>query len=151
MRVTLAAPLLAGLVLLTGCSKKAPAPVSLKGKVVFADGKPVANMILSLHPDDEATKHERLQSVVLPAEGTFEFTCLPGRYKATLGPIPKGAGDATAGPGTAPPPPPPGSTAPTTSTDPKIGLLARCADVSKTPLVVEVPASGAADLVLTVK
>jgi hypothetical protein len=116
--------------------------------VVFADGKPVTGMILSFHPDDEATKAGRLHTVPLPGDGSFAIECLPGRYKVTLGAIPKSAGSAAAdGPGAAP-----GPAAPTgRPTDPKARMFARHADIANTPLSVEVPTGGASDLVLTVK
>jgi hypothetical protein len=116
--------------------------------VVFADGKPVANMVLTFHPADEATKTARLATAVLPTDGSFAVECLPGRYKVTLAAIPKGAGTAsTEGPGAAPAP-----AAPTKPpTDAKSLMLAQHADITRTPLTAEVPAGGASDLVLTVK
>jgi hypothetical protein len=123
----------------------------VKGKVVFADGKPVKAMVLTFHPDDEATKSGRLPSVALPDSGEFSFECLPGQYKATVNAIPKGAGTAAEGPGTAPAPPaPPGSKGPPPK-DPKSILLAAHATPGSSPLVVQVPAGGVSDLVLTVK
>jgi hypothetical protein len=126
----------------------------VKGKVLFADGKPVKGMVLSFHPDDDATKAGRMPSVPLPDDGSFSVECLPGRYKVTLRAIPKGAGTAaTEGPGGTPAPAaPPNATDPAKmSLDPKVQRLARHADHTSTPLVVEVPTGGASDLVLTVK
>jgi hypothetical protein len=123
--------------------------VPVKGKVVSADGKPVKGMVMSFHPDDELTKSARLQSALLPADGSFAVECLPGRYKVTLGPLPKSAGDApAAGPGSVPAPTPNPTAAPN---DPTARLLARLADHTQTPLEVTVPAGGTSDLVLTVK
>jgi hypothetical protein len=149
VRIVLVALLFFGLVSVAGCGKAPPpVPVPAKGKVVFADGKPVKGMVLSFHPDDEATKSGRMPSLLLPDDGAFVVECLPGRYKVTLGAVPKAAGAATDGPGTTPAPIPSPSGL---SLDPKSLMFARHADVSKTPLSVEVPAGGASDLVLTVK
>jgi hypothetical protein len=136
------------LVPVAGCSKPPPpAPVPVKGKVVFADGKPVKGVVLSFHPDDEATKSGRLPSAPLD-DGSFSFECLPGRYKVTLTLIPKGPGGTGAdGPGSVPPPPPQSGP----PKDPKAPLLAPYASPTSTPLTIEVPPGGSSDLVLTVK
>jgi hypothetical protein len=138
-------------ILAVGCKKPdPPVPVSVKGKVVFADGKPVKGMVLTFHPSDEATKHSRMPVVALGEGGTFALECLPGHYKATLGAIPKSAGSAaTEGPGGVPPPP--ASQPKAMMLDQKMQMMARHADPSSTPLAVDVPGSGADDLVLTVK
>lgn len=152
MRIARAALLFSCLAVAGGCgtAPPPPTPIPVKGKVVFTDGKPVKGMVLTFHPDDEATKLARLQSAPLPDDGSFSFECLPGRYKATLGAIPKSAGAAADGPGTAPPPIAPAAPV-GTSTDTKAAVLARHADALRTPLTAEVPAGGTSDLVLTVK
>ena len=143
----IAAPLVLGLLAVGGCQKPpAPAPVPVKGKVVLASGKPVKGLVMSFHPDDEATKSGRMPSVLLPDDGSFSVECLPGRYRVTFDALPQAAGSAaTAGPGTA--------SAPVGSVEPKDpkALIARAADPSKKSLTVEVPAGGASDLVLTVR
>jgi hypothetical protein len=143
--------LLLGLVLAVGCKKPdPPKPVSVRGKVVFADSKPVKGMVLTFHPADEATKLGRIPTVALGEGGTFTLECLPGHYKATIGAIPKSAGSAaTEGPGGVPPPP--ASQPNAMMMDQKMQMMARHADASSTPLVVDVPGNGTDDLVLTVK
>jgi hypothetical protein len=141
--------LLFGLILAVGCKKPdPPGPVSVKGKVVFADGKPVKAMVLTFHPADEATKLGRLPAAALGEGGTFSLECLPGHYKATLGAIPKSSGSAaTEGPGGVPTPPASAGV----GMDMKTVMMSRHADPSLTPLVVDVPGNGTNDLILTVK
>lgn len=72
---------------LTGCGgEKEPAPVPVKGKVQYAGGRPVVNMVLIFHPLDDTRKCKTL-SFVLDREGRFQDVILPGRYKATLAPL----------------------------------------------------------------
>jgi len=137
---------------LGACGKVAPpGPVPVGGQVVFADGTPVRGVILTLHPADEATKSARVHSVLLGDQGVFAFECIPGRYKATIGAIPKSGGAAAIeGPSGAIPGPP----VPKSGKPPQASLTPlhpRYADVTQTPLVVDVPAGGVKDLVLTVR
>jgi hypothetical protein len=137
---------------LGGCGKvPPPSAVAVRGKVVFADGKPVKGMVLSLHPADEATKLARMPTTLLPEDGRFAVECLPGRYKATLVAVPKSAGAAaTEGPGGVPGPGVPKAGG-TLMIDPKTALMNRHADAAQTPLVVDVPSGGASDVVLIVR
>jgi hypothetical protein len=73
---------------LTGCGgEKEPVPVMVKGKVRYAGGKPVVNMVLIFHPLDD-TRKRTTPSFVLDHDGRFQDVILPGRYKATLTPLP---------------------------------------------------------------
>lgn len=76
------------LMTMTGCDgEKELTPVTVKGKVAYANGRPVPNMVLILHSLDDTTKSP-LFSLVLDKEGRFQDSVLPGRYKATLAPLP---------------------------------------------------------------
>jgi hypothetical protein len=76
---------------LAGCSKTSPAPVAVKGRVSRADGKPVANMLVTFTPREEQNRATR-PTALLDANGRYEVTCLPGKYKVNLAPIPVQAG-----------------------------------------------------------
>lgn len=95
---------LAVLGLLTGGCNKKPAmlpPVPIKGQVVFADGRPVTKMVLALSPAEEANKKAKAEALLLDDTGTFSANLVPGKYKATLSPIPRQTGgpDGAAGGG----------------------------------------------------
>ena len=47
-----------GLIFL-GCKEAPPVPVAVKGKAQYEGGKPVAEMILTFHPQDESNKNTR--------------------------------------------------------------------------------------------
>lgn len=84
------------LLVIQGCSKKAaiPAPVDVAGEVVYSDGKPVADLIIAFHADDETSAKGRIPSGVLDRNGKFAISSVtPGRYKVTLAPIPMHAGE----------------------------------------------------------
>jgi hypothetical protein len=84
--------------LVAGCANskpKPPPPVPISGKVVFADGRPVAKMVISLHPQDEQNASTR-PSGALDNNGNYKMDAIPGRYKVTLAPIPATAGSAAA-------------------------------------------------------
>jgi hypothetical protein len=135
--------LLGLLVLAGGCGKKpAPAPVPFVGQVLTTEKKPVGGLVLTLHPGEERNRSN--QPSVFLKEGRFEGTCLPGRYKVTLAPLPAqgGAGpaggeDATAG------------KAPGTSTMPNVPAKYR--DAQHSPWEVTIPDEGKKDLVLTLE
>ena len=90
MRSWLAVGLVA-MVALAGCSKTPPAPVVVKGRVTQADGKPVANMIVTFTAREEGNKSSR-PIAMLDAAGQYEVTCIPGKYKVSLAAIPVQAG-----------------------------------------------------------
>lgn len=79
---------------LVGCGTPAPAPgpsaVAVSGRVLAADGKPVQNVMLTLHPVDAVNQGQR-PVVPVQAGGRFAASCPPGRYKATLVPLYRGA------------------------------------------------------------
>ena len=82
----------------TGCGKSKPPslpPVAVTGKVVLASGKPVANMVISFHPQDGPNAVSR-PSAALDKNGAYAMNVVPGRYKVTLAPIPAHAGSAGA-------------------------------------------------------
>jgi len=128
-----------------GCAKSkppAPPPVAVSGKVVFAGSKPVVNMVISLHPQDEPNASNR-PSGALDKDGRFKIdAAIPGRYKVTLAPIPSQAGSAG---GVELPAP--------KKFDPKDekGILALFRDAKSSPLEVTVPEGGGELPVLTVR
>lgn len=84
--------LLCALVASPGCGNRQaalPPPVEITGQVVYANGKPVTGMVISFHADDEIAARGRVPSGPLDQEGKFRIAeVTPGRYKATLSPIP---------------------------------------------------------------
>jgi hypothetical protein len=65
---------------LAGCSMNpgsVSGPVPVRGKVSFADGKPVRDVILTLAPA-EAGKHSA--GLKVGADGTFSGDAAPGKY-----------------------------------------------------------------------
>jgi hypothetical protein len=124
-------------------SRKEPAPVTIKGRVEYADKKPVAGMVLIFNPEDD-TSRGRVPSFVLDKEGRFQDRILPGRYRATLAAIPAGvAGGGAAGPAAAPGGKPAAS-------DPRDSLRPY-RNPQQTPWKVVIPEQGAEELVLTVE
>jgi len=85
--------------LATGCGKSLPEqPVQVRGKVLNADGTPLAERVIALHPQEASNKNNSPSGLV-DKEGAFSLSCLRGRYKVTLRPIPhKGGGGAGPGP-----------------------------------------------------
>lgn len=127
-----------------GCAKPKPpppTPVPISGTVVYADGKPVANMVIFLHPQDEQAESERPNGA-LDKDGHYSIKAIPGRYKVTLLPIPAQAGSASAA----------GLPSPKKS-DPKDALnpMTRYRDVQQTPLELTVRDAGGAMETLTVR
>jgi hypothetical protein len=83
---------------LAGCSKEPSAkPVPVKGKLLSADGQPVANMVLTFHPQEDANKTNSPQGVT-DKDGAFHCDCLPGKYKVTVVPVPTRHGTIAEGP-----------------------------------------------------
>jgi hypothetical protein len=84
--------LFSALVASPGCGKREaalPPPVEITGQVVYANGQPVTGMVISFHADDEIAARGRVPSGPLDPEGKFRIVeVTPGRYKATLSPIP---------------------------------------------------------------
>ena len=77
-----------------GCGSAKPPTaevVSISGRVTDAKGKPIGNGMLSFAPADPANQADRPMAQVA-ADGMFSVSCLPGRYKVTLVPLPKAAG-----------------------------------------------------------
>jgi hypothetical protein len=124
--------------LLAGCGKKVEVPVPVKGKVTNAQGKPIANAMLTFHPQEEVNKKEYPQAR-LDADGTFSFTCIRGRYKVTIAPLAKGL--ARGMPGASAPVAPPPLESP-------IPVSVRSA--GSTTLEVTIPEGGTDNLVLKV-
>src|SRR5262245_61608164 len=127
-----------------GCAKSKlppPPPVPISGKVVYADGKPVANMVIFLHPQDEPAAGERPNGA-LDKDGRYSLKVIPGRYKITLLPIPSQAG--SAGASSLPSP---------QKSDPKDAWnpMARYRDVQQTTLEFTVTDAGGEMEKLTVK
>lgn len=133
---------LIGSLCLCGCGRKAPAPVAVKGRVQYANKEPVADMILTFHPLEDGNK-SKLPAFLLNKEGWFQDSILPGRYKATLSPIPQGSGSGPAGAAAA------GGKGPGASA--AAGQLTRYQDRNLSPWEVVIPESGTDDLLLTVK
>ena len=135
---------LLSLAVTAGCAKSRlppPPPVLISGKVVFADGKPVANMVIFLHPQDEQAASERPNGA-LDRDGRYSLKAIPGRYKITLLPIPSQAGSASAA----------GLPSPQKSdTKDPLSPMARYRDVQQTTLQFTVPDAGGEMEKLTVK
>jgi hypothetical protein len=124
---------------LAGCGGRVePQPVNVEGEVRFGDGQPVPEMLLLFHPQEAANRNDR-PSPFIKGDGQFKISCLPGKYKITIMPIP---GTKPGGSGTAQPP---DKTALTKELFPGDGIYR---DVANTPWVVDVPKRGRNDLVL---
>jgi hypothetical protein len=127
---------------LAGCGGREPeVPVPIKGKLVNAAGRPLANMVLTFHPQDELNKGN-MRTPATDKDGRFSDTCIRGRYKVTLAPIPKKHGAAPDAGGIAAPP---------TGGGPVLSIPAAYRSPDSTPLAVEVPEGGKEDITLTVR
>ena len=129
--------------LVSGCTKPrspAPPPVAISGKVVFGNGKPVTNMVISLHPKEEQNAGNRPSGHV-DKDGKYALSAIPGRYKVTLLAIPAHGGSA----GAADLPMP-------QKGDPKdvFNPMTRYRDAQNSPLELTVPAMGGEIQTLTV-
>jgi hypothetical protein len=81
-----------------GCGKAPEVPVQVRGKVITADGKPVSGLVITFYPQEDVNR-QKVPSDLLGKEGTFSVTCLRGRYKVTVAPVPvQGSGMPGAGP-----------------------------------------------------
>jgi hypothetical protein len=103
------APLLSALtfsLFLTGCQKTAtplPGPVPVKGRVQTTDGKPVKQVVLVFHAQDDATKGQVQSAVTDGKDGTFSLSCIPGSYRVAVAPLSRhGHADPAAGKAEAP-------------------------------------------------
>lgn len=144
-RTLLSARVLAGIVVLAaGCGKKAePTPVPIKGRVEFGNARPATRLLLTLYPTEEANKRNKRDALLLgEKDGSFEGSCLPGHYKATLTAVPVQGGNPAAAGGVVRPG--------VTPSDPSLQSLAPCTQVGTTPLEIDVPEGGKTDLLLTV-
>jgi hypothetical protein len=132
----------ATLLALAGCGhhEEAPAPVPVEGKLTTPAGKPVAHVILTFFPRDEANRGQRFQATA-DKDGRFSTRCLPGRYKVALTPVPTQHGQADPTGGGVAPPPGAGSPA----------VPANYRSEPQTPLEADIPAGGKQDLVLVVR
>jgi hypothetical protein len=127
---------------LTGCGgKKAEPLVPVKGRLVNAAGKPLANVILTFHPQEEVNKGHRGDAFT-DKDGRFSANnCVRGRYKVTLE-VPRKHGQAEPAGGLVAAPGKDGGNA---------GFSSRYRDSMSTPLEVTVPEGGKEDVVLTVR
>jgi hypothetical protein len=128
----------------TGCGKKKPPEkVTVEGKVVSADGKPVTGLLVKFHPQEDVNKTDN-PADFLSKQGTFRFQCLPGRYKATLAPVAL-HGHVPSGPGAVPGPGPVNT--------PKLpaGIPSKYLSAPESPWEVDIPVGGTQDVVLTLK
>jgi hypothetical protein len=80
-----------------------PAPVPVTGQVVDAAGKPVTKLMISFHAQDGPQAGNR-PADALDKDGRFKVSCVPGRYKVTLAPIPSSHGSTEGGEELAAPP-----------------------------------------------
>jgi hypothetical protein len=120
--------------LLAGCAKPKPPPppVPISGKVVFANGKPVAGLVIFLHPL-EPQNASTSPNGALDKDGKYSLSAIPGRYKVTLLPIP-GQASSAGGPDSALPAKGETKKAP----DP----MTRYRDATASPLELIVPPNG---------
>lgn len=90
MRIALAAAVAAGLA--AGCSStpsQMTAPTEVSGTVTAADGRPVKDVQLVLRPVGEGHP----ATVVLPADGKFKVTVVPGEFLFLFEPVGDGKMD----------------------------------------------------------
>jgi hypothetical protein len=128
---------------LAGCGggKKAEPTVPVKGKLVNTAGKPLPNLVLTFHPQEEVNKGHA-GSAVTDKDGRFSTTCVRGRYKITVAAIPKqhAQGNPSGG----------GVVVPSKDGG-GVSLAAIYRDSIQTPLEMTVPEGGKEDVVLTVR
>lgn len=72
------------LLMCVGCGSSAtplPAPVTVNGKLEMSDGKPIGNLLLTLHP------MEGQQQAFIPVgeDGTFKVEAISGKYSYYVG------------------------------------------------------------------
>jgi hypothetical protein len=136
-----------GVVLLMGtaCGKKPPAPVTVKGQVKRADGRPLPPISLAFHPQDEANRGRLVTALPDAKDGTFVVQCPPGRYRVTIAPLNAGGEDPAAAKD--------GKTGALPATpDALDGLPPRYQSPGETDWKdIEIPEGGRTDLVLVIK
>jgi hypothetical protein len=117
-------------VLVAGCGRDLPIKsVTVRGKVVGRPGKSVGPAAVIFWPEN--SKKNPGGTAACETDGSFSLECLPGKYRVTVSPIrPKGA---TA------PPPPQGSEA---------RIPTKYQNALSTPLIVNVPETGADNIIL---
>lgn len=59
-------------------------PIDIQGRLVDADGGPLARRSLRFHAQDSANRAGPSLLTITQADGTFVGRCLPGRYRVTL-------------------------------------------------------------------
>jgi hypothetical protein len=140
--VCLTAAAVVSLAVASCAGKKDAAPVGVQGQVQYTSKKPVANMVLTFHPLED-TSRSRLPTFLLDKDGRFEDRIPPGRYKATLAPIPVGSGHGpAAGPDAGADKGP--------SAAGRLDRLKRYRDRDQSPWEIVIPEGGRGDLLLTV-
>ncbi len=127
-------------VLSPGCRKKPPQEVDVAGKVEKADGKPLGNVLVRFHPQDDVNKQGRILTRPTGADGSFTGRCLPGRYRVTVSAIPKQTGG---DPGT--------GAVGAAGKDSLPGVPASYQSPTETPWEITIPEDGKKDLVLSLK
>jgi hypothetical protein len=135
-------------VAITGCGPKVrplPEAVAVAGKVVNGAGKPVTEIVVTLHPADDGSTEGTIPTAAVDSKGAFALKARPGKYKVTIAKIPGGASGA---PGLAAAPVvlnPGADTA-------MAGMTRKPVynDFKYTPLQLDVPEGGKADAVFTV-
>jgi hypothetical protein len=132
--------------LATGCfGKPEPKPVPVKGRLMRADGKPFAKVVvITFYPTEEGSgrRISPATAVTDGTDGSFSLQCVPGKFKVTLSTVALGhgnpAGGANAPPREAPKP-----------EDDGIPLDYRSQD--RSPLEEIIPEGGKEDVVLVIR
>ena len=135
------AALLLGVLVFAGCAGRPPepVPVPVRGKVIDAQKKPVAGVIIRFWPQPN---YSGSRDGATQTDGSFEVSCPPGKYEVTLMHIPsQHGGDPGAG----------GTAKAGKSASGKTAIPPRLLDVKKTPWRdIDVPAEGRSGLELAV-
>ena len=129
MRRTVCLGLLGSFVLaFAGCSR-GPKLVSVRGRVLYADGRPVTAASICFTPDAAKGNNSRLATGLLELDGTFTLRTYPDGDGALIGPY-----KATISLGRGTP-----------------RTLAQYTRADTTPFQIDVPPEGLTDLVLTLR
>ena len=76
--------LVLSLLLCVGCGSSGtpqPAPVSVSGKLEMSDGKPIGNLLLTLHP----MEGQHPAYIPVGEDGTFKVDTISGKYSYFVG------------------------------------------------------------------